>query len=344
MRYCPTCETKYDDEVIRFCTKDGTPLVDASKPSFTDNLPSDSVPVEDDLNEETVIRRNKPPVAAVPEIPDLDEDFEEDSSGARIVIDTASAKADEAPARPAPIGYVAPPPKQTSVGLVIFFSVIGTLIVVIGVIGIYLLLSIRNAQDVNANVNANDNVNANENIDENFNSNELLDVNADFNANSNTNTSTPTPTPSPSPSPTESPAANTNTNVNLPPGNSNIATPPATNSTPQPRPTFSASPTPPPPPANVNRPVNVGTINEQAVSLPLPSYPPEARQVRASGRVAVTVLVDESGRVLSARATAGHPMLRRSAENAALRSRFRPFSVNGSPVPARGTIWYNFVD
>ncbi len=345
MRYCPTCETKYEDEVILFCTKDGTPIVDGTQPTFTDNLPSDSVPEDDDINEETVIRRNKPPVAAVPEVPNEDEDFEEDSSSGRIVIDTAAPKEPPIAARSTSSAYVAPQPKQTSVGLVIFFSVIGTLIVVIGIIGIYLLISIRNAQDSNANVN--ENVNANENIDENFNSNELLDINANFNSNSNSNSNvnTPTPTPSPSPSPTETPETNANANVNgnRPAGNSNstVNIAPA-NTTPQPRPTSQA--TPAPPPANTNSPVNVGTINEQAVSLPLPSYPQEARRVQATGRVAVSVLVDTNGRVLSAEATAGHPLLRRSAENAALRSRFRPFSVNGSPVPARGTIWYNFVN
>ena len=29
MKYCPTCNTRYDEEILRFCMKDGTPLVKA---------------------------------------------------------------------------------------------------------------------------------------------------------------------------------------------------------------------------------------------------------------------------------------------------------------------------
>ncbi|MDQ3181201.1 MAG: hypothetical protein M3Q33_11845, partial [Acidobacteriota bacterium] len=57
MKYCPVCQTQYDEEILRFCTKDGTLLIDNNQPSFT-ALPSEGV--RDDFGEETVIRRNKP--------------------------------------------------------------------------------------------------------------------------------------------------------------------------------------------------------------------------------------------------------------------------------------------
>ena len=57
MKYCPVCHERYDEEIIQFCTKDGTPLLEESPPSFT-TLPSeDAAKVDDDFGEETVIRR-----------------------------------------------------------------------------------------------------------------------------------------------------------------------------------------------------------------------------------------------------------------------------------------------
>lgn len=47
-----------------------------------------------------------------------------------------------------------------------------------------------------------------------------------------------------------------------------------------------------------------------------PVYPAVARAVRATGTVIVSVEIDEKGRVLSAKAITGHPLLQRSAENA----------------------------
>ena len=57
MKHCPICDERYDEEIIRFCTKDGTPLVDEEQPKFV-VLPSESLEEPaDDFSEETVIRR-----------------------------------------------------------------------------------------------------------------------------------------------------------------------------------------------------------------------------------------------------------------------------------------------
>jgi hypothetical protein len=56
MKYCPICDERYDEEIIRFCTKDGTPLVDEEQPNFT-ALPSEASEETADLGDETIVRR-----------------------------------------------------------------------------------------------------------------------------------------------------------------------------------------------------------------------------------------------------------------------------------------------
>ena len=55
MKHCPVCSERYDEEIIRFCTKDGTPLVDEEQPKFT-AIPSEIVEDDDDFGQETIIR------------------------------------------------------------------------------------------------------------------------------------------------------------------------------------------------------------------------------------------------------------------------------------------------
>ena len=81
----------------------------------------------------------------------------------------------------------------------------------------------------------------------------------------------------------------------------------------------------------------------KAISLPEPPYPPLAKQIRAQGSVPVQILVDENGRVLSAHAVSGNAFLTRAAEEAAMRARFTPTTLNGQPVKVQGVITYNFV-
>ena len=91
------------------------------------------------------------------------------------------------------------------------------------------------------------------------------------------------------------------------------------------------------------RAISGGVLNGKATSLPKPPYPPAARAVRASGSVSVQVLVDETGRVVSAAAVSGHPLLRNAAEQAARAARFSPTLLGGEPVKVSGVIVYNFV-
>jgi protein TonB len=107
--------------------------------------------------------------------------------------------------------------------------------------------------------------------------------------------------------------------------------------------TTTADDAPPPPKKVVPRTVSGGVLNGKATSLPKPAYPPAARAVRAGGSVAVQVLIDESGRVVSASAVSGHPLLRAAAVSAAQGARFSPTLLSGQPVKVSGVITYNFV-
>jgi protein TonB len=126
-------------------------------------------------------------------------------------------------------------------------------------------------------------------------------------------------------------------NVGGPVVGETVEPPPAIRATPQ--------PTPAPTPQRPSGPINVsqGVLAGKAISKPAPPYPPIARAARAQGPVAVQVLIDEQGRVISAKATNGHPLLLRAAEQAAYQARFTPTTLSGLPVKVTGIITYNFV-
>lgn len=89
---------------------------------------------------------------------------------------------------------------------------------------------------------------------------------------------------------------------------------------------------------------SAGVINKKAISLPAPPFPPAARAVRATGVVNVEVTVDETGKVISAKAVSGHPLLRKASEDAAMKAEFEPFKIKGKPVRTNGILVYNYVE
>ncbi len=103
-----------------------------------------------------------------------------------------------------------------------------------------------------------------------------------------------------------------------------------------------ASGDPPPTPRPLMKPVSGGVLNGKAISLPAPVYPEFARRSRTGGLVEVEVVVDENGKVISARALAGPPSLRDVAVQAANKARFSPTKLSGQPVKITGKINYNF--
>lgn len=90
--------------------------------------------------------------------------------------------------------------------------------------------------------------------------------------------------------------------------------------------------------------ISGGVIGGKATNLVKPPYPAEAKKDKAGGAVHVQVLIDESGKIIKAKAVcASHPALGKAAEAAALASSFSPTMLSGKPVKVRGVIVYNFV-
>jgi TonB family protein len=92
----------------------------------------------------------------------------------------------------------------------------------------------------------------------------------------------------------------------------------------------------------VAKPIESGVLNSKAVSLPKPVFPEEARRIRSSGSVTVRVVVDETGKVISAKAVDGPAPLREAAEAAARQARFEPTIKDGITVKVTGTLTYDF--
>ncbi len=105
--------------------------------------------------------------------------------------------------------------------------------------------------------------------------------------------------------------------------------------------------TPPPPAAPKPTPPPIlrvtSILNGKATFLPKPIYTSIARSTRASGLVTVQVLIDETGKVVSAHALNGHPLLTPEAVKAAYQARFSPTLLNQVPVKVSGVITYNFL-
>jgi TonB family protein len=104
---------------------------------------------------------------------------------------------------------------------------------------------------------------------------------------------------------------------------------------------------PPPPgsgpaPRPILKPVSGGVLNGTALTLPPPVYPDAAKRMRTSGVVSVDVVLDETGKVVSATATSGPTILREAAVQAALKARFSPTKLSGQPVKVSGVINYKF--
>ena len=108
----------------------------------------------------------------------------------------------------------------------------------------------------------------------------------------------------------------------------------------EPPPPPAPKPTPPPAP---RAPISGGVLNGKAISLPKPPYPAIAKAAHASGTVTVQVTIDESGKVISAKAISGHPLLQQAAVQAAYGARFTPTQLSGQPVKVTGILLYNFV-
>jgi TonB family protein len=100
-------------------------------------------------------------------------------------------------------------------------------------------------------------------------------------------------------------------------------------------------PVEPPPPAVPKR-ISGGVLNGKAISLPKPAYPAAAAAINVKGSVNVAVVISKTGKVISASAVSGHPLLRASAVAAARKAEFPPTLLSGQPVEVSGVLVYNF--
>jgi TonB family protein len=97
------------------------------------------------------------------------------------------------------------------------------------------------------------------------------------------------------------------------------------------------------PSKGVAKPVESGVLNSKALTLPKAKYPEEVRRLRISGKVNVRVVVDETGKVISASATDGPAPLRAAAVEAARLATFQPTVQDGVTVKITGVLVFEFV-
>lgn len=89
--------------------------------------------------------------------------------------------------------------------------------------------------------------------------------------------------------------------------------------------------------------VTGGVLKGSAIERVRPQYPRAARQARMTGTMVVEVIVDETGRVIDARAKCGPDIFAHASIEAARKWRFTPTTLSGQSVKVLGTITFNFV-
>ena len=90
-------------------------------------------------------------------------------------------------------------------------------------------------------------------------------------------------------------------------------------------------------------PVASGVLKGKIIERHTPIYPEAARRARITGRMIVEVKVDETGKVIEARAKCGPDIFVNESVEAARRWRFTPTTLGGQPVKVIGTITFNYV-
>src|SRR5688572_10657053 len=89
------------------------------------------------------------------------------------------------------------------------------------------------------------------------------------------------------------------------------------------------------------KPIEGGLLNSKALSLPQPKLSEEAKRQKQSGKVSVRVVVDENGKVISAKALNGAAVLREIAEEAARQTTFAPTTQDGIVVKVAGELVFD---
>ena len=99
----------------------------------------------------------------------------------------------------------------------------------------------------------------------------------------------------------------------------------------------------PPPPASAAHPPRVSRIMEgNLIYRVQPQYPPLARQARIQGMVVLRAMISREGKIENVQVISGPPLLVKSAIDAVLQWRYRPYYLNYEPVEVETQVTVNF--
>jgi protein TonB len=100
---------------------------------------------------------------------------------------------------------------------------------------------------------------------------------------------------------------------------------------------------PPPPPAPSVRPPRVSHMMEgNLIYRVQPQYPALARQARVQGIVVLRAVISREGKIENLQVISGPPLLVKSAIDAVLQWRYRPYFLNNEPVEVETQVTVNF--
>lgn len=88
--------------------------------------------------------------------------------------------------------------------------------------------------------------------------------------------------------------------------------------------------------------VAAAIMAENLIAAPKPDYPMLAKLAHVDGPVVLRAEITRSGAVADTQVISGHHLLRHAAEDAVRHWRYRPYQVDGKPVPVSTTITVRF--
>jgi len=88
--------------------------------------------------------------------------------------------------------------------------------------------------------------------------------------------------------------------------------------------------------------VSAGVQQGNLITQVRPAYPLIAKSARIQGAVILQAEISKQGTIENLRVISGHPMLVQSALDAVKQWRYKPYLLNGEPVPVETTITVNF--
>jgi protein TonB len=98
----------------------------------------------------------------------------------------------------------------------------------------------------------------------------------------------------------------------------------------------------PPPTPSVHPPRISRMMEGNLIYRIQPQYPPLARQARVQGIVVLHATISRDGKIENLQIISGHPLLVKSAMDAVLQWRYRPYYLNNEPVEVETQVTVNF--